>query len=109
MILARAVQMTLNQIIHVVTMWNSLMTARRPMLVLSVMALMMRSAGAYILRRFSHNMLIHVIPVHMMHMPIMQIIGVPFMLHGSVSAVDSVRMIVVLRMSITVTAHSPYL
>jgi hypothetical protein len=72
----RMVEMAIDQVIHMISMRNAFMAATRPMLMFRLMplALMFGRAALRVRRSDIHYMLIDMFAVHVVHMPIVQVI-----------------------------------
>ncbi|MEM5428538.1 hypothetical protein [Cupriavidus oxalaticus] len=85
-------QMIANQIIYMVAVRYGLMAAARAVLVVRVMAAALMVGGTPIRIGIADckHVLIDVIAVHVMNVPVMQIVNVSLMTHGEVSAIGPV-------------------
>ena len=92
------VQMAIHEIAHMVTMGHRFMATARPMDMVSIMtrAVMAPSAfiGVYI--SYLDDMLIHVIPMGMVKMPIVEVVDVIAVLDRRVTTAWTMGMIVIL-------------
>ena len=92
------VQMTINQIARVVTMGHCFMATARSMDVVSIMTSAVMALGTGIGVHISHldDMLIHVIPMGMVKMPIVEVVDVVAVLDSGVATVWTMGVIVIL-------------
>jgi hypothetical protein len=83
------VQVALHQVIDVVPMRHSLVAAVGPVLVRFFMpgAFVVRRASFRIRRVHLQAMVVHVIAVRIMHMPVVQVVGVPVVFYRRMAAV----------------------
>lgn len=86
--LVRMVQMALDEIVGVASMWNRFMSTSSPMRVLAVVRTtrMRRGTGGRIGATLGQGMFIHMPLVGTVKMPIMQIVDVTFVFDGGVPA-----------------------
>jgi hypothetical protein len=72
----RMVKMAIDQVIHMISMRNAFMTATRPMLMFRLMplTLMLGRAALRVRRSDVDHMLVDMFAVHVVHMPIVQVI-----------------------------------
>jgi hypothetical protein len=108
MVSVRVMKMPLDQVVHVIPMGDSFMTAPRSM----HMGLVVRAAavlGCAPVRigiRYFNPMFIDVIAVHMVQMPVMQVIYVASVADGRVTAIGSVNVCVVAVLRIGASCHN---
>jgi hypothetical protein len=93
-------EMIADQIVGVVAVWDRLVAAAgaMPMAALVTATCVLRRADIGIAGIDGDDVLVHVIPVHVVQMSVMQIVDMALMAHGRVAAVEAmlVRMIAVL-------------
>jgi hypothetical protein len=108
MISVRMMQMAIDQIVDVITMRHRFVAASGPMDVVSLMprASMLRRARIRIDRRNLDDMLVDVTSVHVMQVPIVQIVDVVAMLNRDVPATRSVLMRVIGVLWVRAGGHS---
>lgn len=96
MTFARAMQVSIDQIVNVITVRYSFVTTLSAMLVTSFMPLagMLRCARSRISATICNTMAIYVITVHIVQMTIMQIVYVTIMLDSLMAAISTMLMIV---------------
>jgi hypothetical protein len=82
------VQMTVDQVVGVVTVRHGLVPTPRavPMIVSVTMAIVVRRAGRRVAPSHGESVLVDMAVMHMVQMTIVQIVGVPVVLHRGVSA-----------------------
>jgi hypothetical protein len=90
----RMVQVAAHQVIDVIAVRDALMPAVRAVDVIGLMlsALVIGRAALQIRAGRSHSVLVHVVVVNVMHMTVVQIVGVAIMFYCGVSAIRSMRM-----------------
>lgn len=94
----RMVQVTIDQIIDVVTMWHCRVSAAGSMNMIGRMAgaRMAAAAGIGIRRTHGQRVFLHrAVGGLMMQMTVVQVVGVSVVLHGDVAAAGTVRVIVI--------------
>jgi hypothetical protein len=103
----RVMQMTIDQIVRMVTVRDSLMATARPMAVRCVMsaATMIGCTTVWIRGAYRKHVLIHMIFVRMMQMAIMQIVDVAIVTNSGVAAAGSVLMRVIRVNRMIVRSH----
>jgi hypothetical protein len=111
MIAVRVMKVPVDQVVHVIAMGHSFMPASRSMYMALVVraATMPRCATIGIGRWHFNLMFIDVIVMHMVQMPVMQVVDVAFVADGHVTAIGSVnvRMIAMLRIGASCHDQSP--
>lgn len=92
------VQMAINEIAGVVTMGNCFMATARSMYMVGVMPRAVMAFSTFVWIHISHldYMLIHVIPMGMVKVPIVEIVDVIAMLDGGVTTAWTMGVIVIL-------------
>ena len=97
MVAVRMMQVALYQVVDMVAMGHPVMTAIRTMNVPDIVtgAFMVSRASVGIRCVHFEHVLIDMIPVHMVQVPVMQVVGVPVMVDGLVPAVRPVLVRVV--------------
>ena len=92
------VQMAINEIARVVTMGNCFMPTARSMHMVGIMTttLMALSTGVWVDISHLDDMLIHVIPMGMVKMPIVEVVDVVAVLDSGVTTAWPMGMIVIL-------------
>ena len=98
MFVMRMMQSAIHQIIHVVAVWNDGMTAVGAMDVLPVVAFRAKRAFVRVDVADGNGVFIHMVAVRMMQMTVVEIIHVPVVHDGDVSAIFAVD-VGMLRMS----------
>lgn len=90
----RVMQMPIDQIVDVIAMRHRLVAASRAMLVRRVVtcARVRRRAGRRVLRRHLDHMLVDMIAMRMVQMAVVQVVDMPIVPHGRMSAPGPVRM-----------------
>jgi len=101
------VQMSINQVVHMIAMRNCLVPTARTMNVITLVAatLVFRSTILRVVTGNLNGVLIHVAIMDMMQMPIMQIVRVITVFNRRMAAIRAVYMLVV-SVFVTVCAHS---
>ena len=86
------VQMPCDHIVHMIAMWNGLVTATSVMVVAGLMPVagVGRGAGRGILTRDGERMLVNVVAMNVVQVTIMKVIGMTVMRHGLVAATGPV-------------------
>lgn len=82
---------SLNQIIHMVAVWDDLMPAIWPVDVFRLMSFRPVCAFVRILRINGNHVLVHMVAMGMMQMTVVQIIHMAVMLNGSVPAIRTMN------------------
>lgn len=92
------VQMAINEVARVVTMGNCFMATVRSMDMVGIMAstVMALSTGVWVHISHLDDMLIHVIPMGMVKMPIVEVVDVIAMFDSGVTTVWTMGVIVIL-------------
>lgn len=97
MITVWMMEVTIDQIVHVIAVRDRLMTTARSVLVFAPVsaASVLRSAGARIGRVYRDGVFVDMAIVHVVEMPVMQIVDMPTMTNGRMAAIGSmlVRMV----------------
>ncbi len=108
MVPVRVVQVTVDQVVDVVSMRNGLMAASRSVLVPGLMpaALMLRRTPIGICRRHLDRVLIDVVAVHVMQVPVVQIIDMIAVAHRGVPASGTMLMRVIGVMGFLARRHA---
>lgn len=108
MIAVGMVQVSVHQVVRVVTVGDRLMTAAGSVLVPLVVraAIVGRRAAARVGGAYRQRVLIHVVPVDVVQMAVVQVVRVPVMLDGGMAAARAVLMGVV-RVGFTVAHRYP--
>jgi hypothetical protein len=106
-IAVRMVQMTGDEIIDMIAVWNGFVTAAGSMNVSSIMsgAAMVGRASIRILAAHVNRMFVHVVAVRMMKVAIVDIIQMVAVADGNVAAVRSMHVIVIGVMRKIATGH----
>lgn len=96
MTFARAMQVSIDQIVNVITVRNSLVTTLSAVLVTSFMTFagMLRGARSRIRATICNTMTIYVITMHIVQMTIMQIVYMTIMLDSLMATISTMLMIV---------------
>jgi hypothetical protein len=94
MVAVRMMQVAIDQIVHMASMRHRLVAAPGPMYVTWIVtgAPMLRSALVGIGRGDLDDMFIDVVAMHMMEMPVMQIVDMAVMMNGRMPAIRAVNM-----------------
>ena len=92
------VQVTVDEVVHVVAVGHRLVAAARTvdMVGLVAAALVVGRTGAGVGIGHFHSMLIHMVPVGMMEMTVVEVVDVPVVQDGRVAAVGAVLVFVIL-------------
>lgn len=100
-------QVAVYEIIHVVAVWHTLMAAVRPMHVCLIVSatLVRRGAEGLVCRPALHDMVVNMVPMHVVHVSIMQIVGMGSVLNRSVAAIRAV-LVAMARVFGTVLPHA---
>jgi hypothetical protein len=87
-----------NYVVDMVAVRNCLMSAARPVHVVLVVsaATVLWGTGVGIARIFSEAMFVHVVAVDIVHMSVVQIIRMPVVVDGGVTAAGTVLMVMLL-------------
>ncbi len=107
MIAMRVVQVAIDQIVHMVTVRHSRVTAARPMNVIRSVrgAGVFRRASVRIGRRDRKHVLIHVVAMRMVEMTIVEIVDVPVMQHRHMATFGAVLMFMGVVMALIAFGH----
>lgn len=98
MVTVRVMQMTIDQIVHVVAVGHGLMPTARAMHMagLVTLATVLRRAGIGVGSRYGNHMLIHVVAMRVVQVAVVQVVNVAIMHDGRVAAVRAMLVSVVL-------------
>lgn len=100
------VKMPIHQVVHMIPMWNRLVTTTGPMNVIRRMPRsMLRSTDVRIRGADGNGVLIDMIAVRMVQMAIVQIVHMSFMDHGGVTTPRTMLVVVVLMMGLLANCH----
>ena len=97
-------QMTVDQVVYMISVRNPLMTAIRPVRVARIMfpAIVLWRAGSRITSSGRNLMIVDMIAMHMVHVAVVKIVGVVVVAHSRVSAIRTMSM----RMTFVLGARS---
>ena len=104
-------QVTADEIVRVISVGNGLMAAIGAMLMACgmVTTCMIGRTGFGILARDAHCMFVMVISMLVVHVAIVQIVGVPFVLNRGMAAIRAMGMIPVIAVNFVIVAHGLFL
>jgi hypothetical protein len=104
----RMVQVSIDQIIHMIPMRHRFVTAAGSMDVIRVVsrAGVLRRADIGIGRRYGNRVLIDMVAVRMVQVAVMQVIHMVLMTYGDVSAAGSMDMVMVLMVGVSASRHA---
>lgn len=101
------VQMTVDQVVHMIPMGDGFMSAAGAVDVAIGMtaALMVRGAFAGVCGRHRQHMLIHVLLMRMVQMTVMQVVHMAIMLNGGMPAVGPMLVVMIVMLGVVTGAH----
>lgn len=101
------VQMTIDEVVHMIAVRHCFVTATRAMYMPWFMAAAYVLGGArvWVRSRDGNDVFVNVIAVRMVQMTIVQIVDVPFVNHGDMATVRAVLMVMVLVVGLVTSCH----
>lgn len=94
MLAVRMVEVTFDQIVDVISMGNGLMATVRTVLMRCLVgaAVMFRSAIRRVGGAHFQHMLVHMVPMRMVQMPVVEVVFMPFVLDGGMATTGAMLM-----------------